>query len=405
LLYDLAAEVCVTDSSDNQAVRLNASRIKSKEIRLELGGHSQEFIRGRDLLVVSPGVPQDAPALTWAASFNIPVISEIELGWMLCAGRVIAVTGSGGKTTVTTLIGRILEKGAGRKVFVCGNIGTPFCAEVDKISQGDYVSLEVSSFQLEHIKNFKPEIALMLNFTANHLDRYRDLGEYLEAKKRIFINQDESDYLVLNYGDPVLKKLAEGARSRKVYFCQENGLNLNHCAVLAVGGVLGISRELILEVCRDFKGLEHRMEFVAEINSIKFINDSKATTADSALWALSNIEAPVILIAGGKDKGADYGLILKSAPAKLKQVVLLGEAKEKIAAAIGGVLPVNNAETLTEAVHKAFSLAGPGDCILFSPMCSSFDMFSNYQERGRAFKDCVCRLLGGRGKSCQLKQR
>ncbi|MDI6606187.1 MAG: UDP-N-acetylmuramoyl-L-alanine--D-glutamate ligase [Candidatus Omnitrophota bacterium] len=393
LLYDLGAEVCLTDSNDNQAIRLNASRIKSKKIRLELGGHSQESIKGRDLVVVSPGVPMNSPALAWAASFNIPVISEIELGWMLCPGTVIAVTGSNGKTTVTTLIGKALEQGSGRKVFVCGNIGTPFCAEVPKIEEGDYVSLEASSFQLEHIRNFKPKVSLILNFTANHLDRYRDLGEYLEAKKRIFINQDESDYLVSNYDDPVLKKLAGESKARKVYFCQEKGLNLNLCAVLAVGGILGINRELIFKVFEDFKGLQHRMEFVAEINSVKFINDSKATTADSALWALRNIEAPVILIAGGRDKGVDYGLILKLAPAKIRQVILLGEAKEKIAVAIGLALPINKVETLTEAVDRAFSLARPGDCILFSPMCSSFDMFSSYEERGKAFKDCVFKLL------------
>lgn len=404
LLYDLGAQVCATDNQDNEAVRLNASGIKYKKIKVELGRHSQEFIGKSDMIVVSPGVPMNSPLLSWAADFKIPVISEIELGWMLCPGTVIAVTGSNGKTTVTTLIGRVLEKATAKKVFVCGNIGTPFCAEVGKIKEGDYVSLEVSSFQLEHIRNFKPKVSLMLNFSANHLDRYRDLGEYLAAKKRIFINQDESDYLVTNYDDPVLKKLAEESRAGKVYFCAKEGLDHNQSAVMAAAGILGIDRDLVLGVLRDFKGLQHRMEFVAEINKVKFINDSKATTADSTLWALRSLDGGVILIAGGKDKGVDYALILKLAPVKIRAVILLGEAKERIASALGGALPIHRVTTLTEAVNKAFTLSRPGESVLFSPMCSSFDMFSSYEERGKAFKDCVFKLLKGQNALCQLKQ-
>lgn len=405
LLYDLGAQVYATDSQDSDALRRNASEIKSGKIKVELGRHSQEFIGGSNMIVVSPGVPMHSPLLSWAADSEIPVISEIELGWMLCPGTVIAVTGSNGKTTVTTLIGRALEKATDKKIFVCGNIGIPFCAEVAKIKEGDYVSLEVSSFQLEHIRDFRPKVSLMLNFSANHLDRYADLAEYLEAKKRIFINQDESDYLVINDDDPALKKLAEGSRARKVYFCAQEGLNPNQSAVMAVAaGILGIKRDVVLEVLQDFKGLEHRMEFVAEVNKVKFINDSKATTADSTLWALRGLGGGVILIAGGKDKGVDYGLILKSAPAKIREVILLGEAKERIAYALGGVLPIHRATTLTEAVNKAFALSRPGESVLFSPMCSSFDMFSSYEERGRAFKDCVFKLLEGQNALCRLKQ-
>ena len=388
LLSDLGAEVSVTDNQDNDLTRSYASRIKSKEIKTELGKHSQEFIKGRDLLVISPGVPNDSLPVIWASEFNIPIISEIELAWILCPATIIAVTGSNGKTTVTTLIGKILEAG-GRKVFVCGNIGNPFSGELEKMREGDFVSLEVSSFQLERIVNFKPKISVMLNFSTNHLDRYKDMREYLEAKKRIFMNQDKADYLVLNFQDNVLRELAKGTKAEVVYFSREDKLNPNQAAVLAVGSILGIEKGLILGVFSEFKGIEHRLEYVLEINNIKFINDSKSTTVDSAIWALENIQSPIILIAGGKDKGVDYGAILDLARNKVKEVILLGEAKKKIASAFKGTLSLDEAATLEEAVAKAFSKARSGDCVLLSPMCSSFDMFSSYEERGNIFKKSV----------------
>jgi len=388
LLFDLRAEVSVTDNQDNDLTRSNASKIKSKEIKVELGKHSQEFIRGRDLLVISPGVPNDALPVIWASAFNIPIISEIELAWVLCPAAIIAVTGSNGKTTVTALIGKILEA-QGKKVFVCGNIGNPFSGELEIMREGDFVSLEVSSFQLERIVNFKPKISVMLNFSINHLDRYKNMQEYLEAKKRIFMNQDKTDYLVLNFQDGVLRELAKETKAEVVYFPGEDKLNPNQAAVLAVGSILGIEKELILGVFREFKGIEHRLEYVLEINSIKFINDSKSTTVDSALWALENIQSPIILIAGGKDKGVDYGAILDLARKKVKEVILIGEAKKKIASAFKGALSIDEAATLEEAVAKAFSKARAGDCVLLSPMCSSFDMFSSYEERGNIFKKAV----------------
>ena len=396
LLYDLGAQVSVTDNQDSDATRLNASKLKSKNIKVELGRHQPEFLKDNQLLVISPGVPNEALPIIWAKHSGMPVISEIELAWMLCPATVIAVTGSNGKTTVTTLIGRILAAG-GKKVFTCGNIGNPFAGEVEKMREGDFVSLEVSSFQLENISKFKPKIAVVLNFSPNHLDRYKDMREYLEAKKRVFMNQDKTDYLVLNSDDLVLKELAKEAGSRVIPFAKEKNFNPNQSAVLAVGSILGIEKKLILDIFKDFKGIEHRMEYAAEINKIKFINDSKSTTVDSAMWALGNIEGPVIMIAGGKHKGVDYGVIEDLARKKVRNLILIGEAKERIRSALGEFLPTEEAVNLEEAVEKAYKKAKPGDCVLFSPMCSSFDMFLNYEERGRVFKRAVQDLLKKEG--------
>lgn len=398
LLFDLGADVSVTDIQDNDAVRLNASNLRSKDIKVELGRHTQEFIKDRDVIVVSPGVMDNALPVIWAGQFGITLISEIEVASILCPAKIIAVTGSNGKTTVTTLIGRILEA-VKKRAFVCGNIGNPFCGELTKIGRDDFVALEVSSFQLENIKKFKPKLAVMLNVSPNHLDRYPDMQEYLQAKKRIFMNQDSSDYLILNQDDSVLTGLAKQAKARLVFFKGNGKFNPNQAAVLAVGSILDIDSRVCLNVFNDFKGIEHRMEYVAELNNIKFINDSKATTVDSCIWALKNINRPVVLIAGGKDKGVDYSLILDSAKDKVREVILIGQAKKKIKEALKGILSVDEASTLEEAITKAFYKAMPGDCVLLSPMCSSFDMFSDYEQRGRIFKNIVYDLVKNTAKT------
>lgn len=392
LLYDLGASISVTDNQDNTLTRRNSARLKSDKIRLELGKHSLEFIRGSDLMVLSPGVPGNASPVVLAGQLKIPVISEIEFAWRLCPGEVIAVTGTNGKTTVTTLIGKILEA-SGKKSFVCGNIGNPFSGEVEKISPGDFVALEVSSFQLERIDTFRPKISLILNLSRNHLDRYNDMQDYLDAKKRIFLNQDKNDYLILNRDDPVVSGLASEAKANVIYFSAEDGLNPNQAAVLAVGNILDIDKEIILEVFGEFRGVEHRLEYVAEKDKVKFINDSKATTVDAAIWALNNIREPLVLIAGGREKGNDYGLIRKLIIDKARELVLIGEAREKLEGFFKGSIPINNAATMQEAVRIAFLKAKPGDCVLLSPMCKSFDMFSDYEERGRVFKESVLNLI------------
>lgn len=397
LLFDLGAQVSVTDSKDCEATRRSAAMLRSGAIKLELGRHSKDFIQSRDLIVVSPGVTNDALPLAWAKELMIPVVSEIEVGWLLCSGTIIAVTGSGGKTTVTTLIGKIIGA-SGRRGFVCGNIGNPFTSEVANIGQQDFVSLEISSFQLERIKGFHPKVAVMLNFSRNHLDRHADMQEYLNAKKRIFMNQDKDDFLVLNSQDPVLKELANETKSKVVFFQQDKDLNPNQAAVAAVGSILGIDKEVCLEVFAEFKGLEHRMEFVAEVNRVKFFNDSKATLVESTVWAIKNIKQPVILIAGGKDKGVDYAGIIPEAKEKVKEVILIGEARNKIRASLENKLLIDEAGSLEEAVHKAYNFASPGDCVLLSPMCSSFDMFSSYEERGKVFKQVVRDLVKSENK-------
>jgi UDP-N-acetylmuramoylalanine--D-glutamate ligase len=329
--------------------------------------------------------------VVWARKSGIPVISEIEVGWLLCSGKVIAITGSSGKTTVTTLIGKML-KAAGFKAFVCGNIGNPLTGEVKKIGPRDLAVVEISSFQLEDIRTFKPKIAVITNISKNHLDRYPGMPDYILAKKRIGINQDKTDYLVLNEEDKELKKMAGSSRARVKFFKAKANLNPNQSAVQAVGSILGLSKDICLKVFKDFKGLEHRMEEVATIRGVRFVNDSKATTVESTAWALRNINSAVILICGGKDKGVDYRSLLAVARGKVKEVILIGEARNKIKNAFKRQLRLNECATLAEAVNLAFSKADPGDCVLMSPMCSSFDMFSDYEHRGRVFKQAVKRL-------------
>ncbi|MFA4889993.1 MAG: UDP-N-acetylmuramoyl-L-alanine--D-glutamate ligase [Candidatus Omnitrophota bacterium] len=392
LLHGLGAKVSVTDNQDTPAVAAIAAELKSKEIKVELGSHSLDFVQGSDLVVVSPGVTNVNPVVAWARDNFIAVVSEIEIGWMLCPAEVIAITGSGGKTTVATLIGRALEA-AGKKAFICGNIGKAFCGEVEKMRPGDFVSLEVSSFQLERIKDFRPKVAVMLNFSKNHLDRHKDMREYLEAKKRVFINQSRDDYLVLNQNDAVLRDLGQEAKAKVVFFSESEEFNPNQAAVVAVAAILGIEENICRKVFREFIGIEHRMEFVAEIDGVKFINDSKATLAESTAWAIKNIPAPIILIAGGIDKGVDYKAILEVARGKVKKMVLIGVAKQIIRNALGAGLDLAEAGTLEEAVVMAKNFAQPGDCVLLSPMCSSFDMFADYEERGRVFKQAVYNLV------------
>ena len=394
LLHSLGARVCITDNKDNTQTRSFMVRLCSKDIQVELGTHSEDFIKQAELVIISPGVADNAQPIIWAKEFSKPVISEVELASMLCPADIIAVTGSNGKTTVTTLIGKIITE-AQKKVFVCGNIGNPFSGEVEKLKKGDFVVLEASSFQLETINKFKPKIAVILNLTPNHLDRYKNIQQYLDAKKRIFMNQDKKDFLVLNADDPLLRAVAPESKSKVFFFNKQGTLNPNQNAVIAVGKILGIKLEKMLNVFQNFKGIEHRMEEVAEINGVKFINDSKATTADSAIWAISNISTPIILIAGGRHKGINYRVILDAAKNKVKQAILIGEAKDIIAIDLEGAFPIDKVNTLKEAIIRAYESAKPGDRILFSPMCSSFDMFKDYEQRGEAFKKIVLDLAKG----------
>ena len=391
LLHALGARVSITDSSAAGPALENRAKLASPDIAVELGRHTPEFIAGRDLVVISPGVPDTAQPIRWAMEQKIPVVSEVEVAWQVCPCPVVAVTGSNGKTTVTTLIGKVINA-SGRRAVVCGNIGNPFSGEVSGLGEHDYVVLEISSFQLEHIVAFRPHVAIVTNLNPNHLDRYPGMQEYSDAKKRITLNQQQDDFLVLNAQDPLSAGFSRGAQAKVVSFRGNAEFNPNQAAVAAVAGCLGIGIDVCRQVFADFRGIEHRMEHVAGIEGVTFINDSKATTVESAQWALSSLPGPVVLIAGGRHKGLDYRPLLEQARGKVKSVIVIGEAREKISKDLSSELPVSEAATLEDAVHAAFAAARPGGYVLLSPMCSSYDMFDDYEHRGRVFKEIVNRL-------------
>ncbi len=391
LLCGLGAKVRVTDNQDSPLTRKNLENLIQLGVEAELGRHSKEFLKGADLVIISPGVPNTSLPILWAKEAGIKVISEIEASWMLCPATIIAITGTNGKTTVTTLVGRIL-KDFGKNVFVCGNIGTPFSSLVESIKEDDFVVLEVSSFQLENIEKFRPKVAAVLNLSSNHLDRYKDIKEYLDAKKRIYLNQGSGDFLVLNEDDCRIRDIGADCRAERIYFRSSPDLNANYAAATAIASAFGIERSRALKALEGFQGVEHRMEKVLEFKGILFVNDSKSTTTEATVWALKNISAPVILIAGGREKGNDYSVVRELARNRVKRAFLIGESRENISLAFAGKVKTDFSSTLKEAVERAFNAASPGDCVLFSPMCKSFDMFMNFEERGISFKSAVMEL-------------
>ncbi|HOX55174.1 MAG: Mur ligase family protein [Candidatus Omnitrophica bacterium] len=386
-----ASKIKITDVNDNPVIRENAKKLPPR-IEAEIGRHSEDFIKDSDIIVISPGIRTDLPILEWARQKGIKVIGEIELGFLLCPAPIVAVTGTNGKTTVTTLSSQILKL-TGKNVHLCGNIGNPFSREILKIKKDDLVCLEVSSFQLETIETFKPNVAVFLNLSRNHLDRYNNMQEYLAAKKRIFINQDKNDWAVLNYEDESVRNVSKAIKSQIVFFNTQDDkkedLNSNFLAAMAVGRIFGVKKEKCLEVFRDFKGIEHRLEWVRNVDGIDFINDSKSTTIEATIWALNNINKPIIMIAGGREKGSDFSTIKQQVGEKVKEIILIGEAKQKIKKALEGATMILEAESLQDSVSLARRDAKRGDIILFSPMCKSFDMFIDFEDRGKKFKEIV----------------
>jgi len=393
LLKNKGAIVFVSEKDNSPEKKELSLQLKENKIDFELGKHTRSKIEENQYLVVSPGIPLSAEPLLWARVKNIEIIGEIEVAYQVCPATIIAITGTNGKTTVTTLIGEVLKE-AGKNAFVLGNIGAPFCSGVEAMKQSDFVSLEVSSFQLETIREFRPKVGVILNLTPDHLDRYKDVEEYLEAKKRIFLNQTEDDILILNNEDIALRSLADQTKAKVLSFTKRidsstKNLNLNQLAVFKVAEALGISSDVCLNVFKRFRGIKHRLEFVEKIKGVEYINDSKATNVDSARWALQNINKPIILIAGGRDKGADFSLIKDLLRKKVKTLILFGEAKEKMKDAFSDMLEIIVVEDIKKAIEEASHKAREGECVLLSPMCASFDMFSDYQHRGRVFKDIV----------------
>lgn len=387
-----------------------------------------------DLLVVSPGVPLDIAPVKAAFQAGIEIIGELELAYLLKSPRLefLAVTGTNGKTTTTTLLERILLAD-GRKAAVGGNIGIALCAQVEEMEEG-YISVETSSFQLESSHLFRPHVAGMLNITPDHLDRHKSMEEYIRVKSRIFARQNQADFLILNYEDQELRKLASQAQSSVVFFSTERILeegfyvsqdvievnwkddhqeiiplkdirlrgkhNLENilCAV-AMAWVDGVKASSMVNVLRSFNGVRHRLEEVAEYNQVLYINDSKGTNPDSTIKALEAFERPIILIAGGRPKGGSYAEVAGVISQKAKHLVVLGEAKEIIKAAVMefGYQNIHEVEDFAAAVYRAHALAEPGDVVLLSPACASWDMFPSYEHRG----DLFCELVQSIIQTCQ----
>ena len=424
------ALVRVTEVSEKKDALENATYLRGLGIEVETGAHTEAFISGSDWVVTSPGVSKQSLPLEWARQKKIPVISEVELASYFCKGRIVAVTGSNGKTTTCNLIYRVLTD-AGRECVLCGNVGYSFLDALPAITRKTVVVLELSSFQLEDSPKLKPSIAVILNLSANHLDRHGTLENYALAKENIFRNQGHRECLVLNAGDVRVKAMAEKARSRVVFFgreglsegvcldethivlkkadkkkelldtqtfCLKGDHNLeNIMACAAVAALLGVARKKIQKSVEGFKTLEHRIEPIGELEGVKFINDSKSTTVESTRAALLASEGSVILIAGGRDKGVSFAEIESCVRERVRLAVLYGEARDKIAASWKNFSQVRKIADFRQAVRTGFEEARPGDSIVLSPMCTSFDQFSSFEQRGEAFRHVFEELTKEKG--------
>lgn len=388
-------QVKITEASDHPMLRLQAEEMRRIGVSVELGGHREDFYSDAKWIIPCPGVKPNAAPLQWARQKKIPIYSEMEIAYRYAPCPIIGITGTNGKTTTTTLVGEILRN-AGWRVVVGGNIGAPLSAFVDQLTPRHWVVLEISSFQLEYIKEFRPKIAALLNFATNHLDYHQNINEYFAAKSRITECQREDDWLVLNADDPWSEKVVNKSKAHVFFF--NNGRdraygNDNDKAAALIARILGIQKAIIDQTVRDFKGIEHRLEEVAILEGIRFINDSKSTSVASLRWALRNVPAPIHLIAGGRDKGGDFGELNPLIQEKVRRVLLIGESTQKLQRAWrGSGVSVETAVSLKEAVVLAHQEAEAGTSVLLSPACASFDMFESYEDRGRQFKAIVHRL-------------
>ena len=416
------ARVTATEERPEPQIAEAAAKLRAAGVILELGGHRAETFVQQDLIVPSPGVPPTMPSLAAARAIGVPVWSEIELAWRFLRGRLICITGSNGKTTTTSLIGHILET-AGMPVQVAGNIGTPLISRVDVSSDASFTVVEASSFQLESISAFRPDVAVLLNITPDHLDRHGSIEAYGRAKARMFENQTAEDAAVINADDSVAsqyapagprvfwfsrsKRVASGCylRGEEIIFrcdgvdsvlleCKTIGLRGSHnienvLAAAAAAKLVGAKPAAIAEGVRTFAGVEHRIEYVATISGVEYFNDSKATNVDATLKALDAFPGNVLLILGGKDKGSDYRILRQALRSHARMALLIGSAADKIETELAGVVPVERAKTLARAVELASRRAQPGDTVLLAPACASFDQFENYEHRGRVFKQLV----------------
>ncbi len=417
------ARVTVSDTKSEDQLREEIPALLDEGITVETGGHGERTFQNQDLIVVSPGVPIDAEPITQARALGRPVIGEIELASQFLQGVIVAITGSNGKTTTTTLVGEVLSKG-GLKTLVGGNIGTPAISLVAQATPDTITVLEVSSFQLETIGSFRPKVAVLLNVTPDHLDRHRTFQAYVDAKARVFENQSAEGFAVLNADDPTCVELAGRTRAQVFWFGRKRevesgafvrdgqvifrrngseqevmpiseiplkGLhNLqNVLAAVCAGALMGCDAEKIRSVIREFKAVEHRLEYVATVRGVEYYNDSKATNVDATIKAVESFPANIHLILGGKDKGSDYTTLNDLLRQRVKRVYTIGAAVDKIQSHIKGTVEIVASGTLEGAVKRAAASAVPGDIVLLAPACASFDQFENYEHRGRVFKELV----------------
>ncbi|MBI1749183.1 MAG: UDP-N-acetylmuramoyl-L-alanine--D-glutamate ligase [Acidobacteria bacterium] len=416
------ARVTATDEKPEAELAAAAANLRAAGVELELGGHSQETFLRQELIIQSPGVPAEMACFVAARAAGVPVWSEVELAWRFLRGRLIAITGSNGKTTTTALVGHILQS-AGLPTLVGGNIGTPLISLVEFSSDATLTVAEMSSFQLETIAAFRPEIGVWLNLTPDHLDRHASFQLYGQAKARLFENQTEHDAAILNADDAETPRYAPTgprvhwfSRQRRVArgaFLREDaivfrangsetvllrrediGLRGEHnvenvLAAAAAAFLAGASPSAIAEGVRTFAGVEHRLEFVAEIGGASYYNDSKATNVDATLKAIDAFPGNLLIILGGKDKGGDFTALREALHRRARLALVIGKAAEKISEQIAGAVPVEAAGTLERAVRLAHEQARPGDVVLLAPACASFDQFENYEHRGRVFKQIV----------------
>jgi UDP-N-acetylmuramoylalanine--D-glutamate ligase len=426
LLRSNGADVFVSDNSPEAAVHESVKMLREHDIRYEVGHHSEKIF-ACDVMILSPGIPSDTVAVESALKRSIDVVSELECASWFCKGSIAAITGSNGKTTTTTLIGRMLED---MRVphTVSGNIGTAFSAIVGQTSSEKVNVLEVSSFQLDHIHAFHPSVSVILNITPDHLDRYGgSVARYAASKGRIIMNQSADDLLVYNADDTHAAAIASRSASRTLPFSLqrtltegawiENGelfstgsgsltsvirlseLSLkgmhnvaNAMAAILTSQYFGVSTASIRATLRNFKGVEHRLEFVRDVGGVQYVNDSKATNVDSVRMALTAYEAPIVLLLGGRDKGNDYSRLTEMVRKHVRTIVAIGESADAVETAFTDIVPVRTAGSLEQAIASASAAALPGDVVLLSPACASFDWFKNYEHRGRAFKDLVLAL-------------
>jgi UDP-N-acetylmuramoylalanine--D-glutamate ligase len=423
-LLERGARVTVTDTKREEELKDYLSQLNMPP-KLSLGAHQIEEFLDADLIVLSPGVPSNLPELQQASERGIPVYSEVELAYRFLEGKIIGVTGSNGKTTTTTLIGELFQK-AGRECVVAGNIGSPLIQFADSSSASTETTfvVELSSFQLENIQEFKCDIALILNVSPDHQDRYERFEDYVQAKEQIFLNQTGEDYAVINADNPFTLKMASRRPARVLLYSRKQDLeegvfvrngsiqviwegqeqclmavdeirlrgghNLENMLAATAAGVLsGLDREVMIETFRSFAGVEHRLEWVRELSGVTFYNDSKATNMDSAAQALQAFAEPLVVIMGGKDKGADFGVLQPLVSDKVRMLVLLGAAADKISHSLGKHVATVHAQDLGQAVELAYENARPGDVVLLAPGCTSFDMFDDFEHRGRVFKERV----------------